>query len=46
MSYETLTYEVADHVAVLTYNRPEQRNAIGASAFKEGKVPQWPNHGL
>ncbi|MHA1538312.1 MAG: enoyl-CoA hydratase/isomerase family protein [Alphaproteobacteria bacterium] len=28
MTYETLTYEVEDHVAVLTYNRPEQRNAI------------------
>ncbi len=28
MSYETLTYEVKDHVAVLTYNRPDQNNAI------------------
>jgi enoyl-CoA hydratase len=28
MSYENLTYELDGHVAVLTYNRPEQRNAI------------------
>ncbi|MCP3934556.1 MAG: enoyl-CoA hydratase/isomerase family protein [Actinomycetia bacterium] len=28
MQFETLTYEVDDHVAVLTYNRPEQHNAI------------------
>lgn len=28
MTYETLTYELEDHVAVLTYNRPDQRNAI------------------
>jgi enoyl-CoA hydratase len=28
MSYETIVYEVKDHIAVLTYNRPEQRNAI------------------
>jgi enoyl-CoA hydratase len=27
-SYETIKYELDDHVAVLTYNRPEQRNAI------------------
>src|SRR3954471_21295886 len=26
--YETLRYEQDDHVVVLTYNRPEQRNAI------------------
>src|SRR3954449_5892200 len=28
MDYEQITYEVADHVAVLTYDRPEQRNAV------------------
>jgi hypothetical protein len=21
-------------------------HAVGASAFKEGRTPQWPNHGL
>jgi len=45
MSFETLTYEVADQVAVRAYNRPEQRKSIGASAFKEGKVSLWPKHG-
>ena len=28
MSYETLRYEQSDHVVTLTYDRPEQRNAI------------------
>src|SRR4051812_43308117 len=28
MDYETLKYERDDHVVVLTYDRPEQRNAI------------------
>ncbi|MEA2436004.1 MAG: hypothetical protein QOF65_560, partial [Thermoleophilaceae bacterium] len=28
MSYETLRYERDGHVVVLTYDRPEQRNAI------------------
>ena len=28
MEYEQITYEVDDHVAVLTYDRPEQRNAV------------------
>jgi enoyl-CoA hydratase/carnithine racemase len=28
MEYEQITYEVAEHVAVLTYDRPEQRNAV------------------
>jgi enoyl-CoA hydratase len=28
MEYRTLTYEQDDHVTVLTYNRPEQRNAV------------------
>jgi enoyl-CoA hydratase len=28
MSYSTIKYELHDHVAVLTYDRPEQRNAV------------------
>src|SRR3954447_390872 len=28
MSYDTIRYELGDHVAVLTYDRPEQRNAV------------------
>jgi len=28
LDYRTITYELDGHVAVLTYNRPEQRNAI------------------
>ncbi len=28
MRYQTIRYSVKDHVAVLTYNRPDQRNAI------------------
>ncbi len=28
MSYETIRYEVDDRIAVLTYDRPEQRNAV------------------
>ena len=28
MSYETLKYEQDEHVVVLTYNRPQQHNAI------------------
>jgi len=28
MDYKTIRYSVADHVALLTYDRPDQRNAI------------------
>lgn len=28
MDYEQISYELDDHVAVLTYDRPEQRNAV------------------
>ena len=28
MDYETLLYEQAGHVVTLTYNRPDQHNAI------------------
>jgi enoyl-CoA hydratase len=35
MKYETLIYEVNEHVAVLTYNRPSQRNAINRQMNSE-----------
>lgn len=35
MSYETIIYEVNDHIAVLTYNRPGQRNAINRQMNSE-----------
>jgi len=35
MSYETIRYEVDDHVAVLTYDRPEQRNAVSRRMNEE-----------
>ena len=36
MQYENLTYEQGDdHVVVLTYNRPDQRNAISRAMNKE-----------
>lgn len=35
MDYETITYELDDHVAVLTYDRPEQRNAISRRMNEE-----------
>jgi enoyl-CoA hydratase len=35
MGYRTITYELDDHVAVLTYNRPEQRNAISSEMNAE-----------
>ena len=35
MEYETLTYELDDHVAVLTYDRPEQRNAVSGEMNAE-----------
>jgi len=31
MTYECLIYEVADHIATLTLNRPERLNALGGS---------------
>ena len=35
MAYETLRYEQDDHVVVLTYDRPEQRNAISRQMNRE-----------
>jgi enoyl-CoA hydratase len=34
-SYETIKYELDEHVAVLTYNRPKQRNAISRQMNRE-----------
>jgi enoyl-CoA hydratase len=35
MSYETLRYEADGHVRVLTYDRPEQRNAVNRQMNRE-----------
>ena len=35
MSYEDLLYEKQDHIAVVTLNRPERLNALGATLRKE-----------
>jgi enoyl-CoA hydratase len=35
MAYETLRYERADHAVTLTYNRPEQHNAINRLMNRE-----------
>src|SRR5579884_679853 len=35
MAYETLEYEKADHVVTLTYNRPEQHNAVNQVMNRE-----------
>ena len=35
MDYDTLTYEHTDRVVTLTYNRPEQRNAINQAMNEE-----------
>jgi methylglutaconyl-CoA hydratase len=35
MAYETLTLDVADRVATLTFNRPDKRNAISAAMVEE-----------
>src|ERR671924_1148077 len=35
MDYETLLYERDDHVVTLTYNRPEQRNAVNRVMNRE-----------
>ncbi len=35
MSFETLTYEVADNVATITFNRPEAANAMSPAGAKE-----------
>jgi enoyl-CoA hydratase len=35
MRYETLRYEQADHVVTLTYDRPEQHNAVNRVMNRE-----------
>ncbi len=35
MEYRTIAYAVEDHVAVLTHDRPEQRNAISREMNRE-----------
>ena len=35
MDYETLRYERDGHVTVLTYDRPEQRNAVSQQMHGE-----------
>src|SRR3954452_6464481 len=35
MDYETLLYEQDEHVVTLTYNRPDQHNAINRTMNKE-----------
>jgi enoyl-CoA hydratase len=35
MSYETLRYDQAEHVVTLTYNRPEQHNAVNRLMNRE-----------
>jgi enoyl-CoA hydratase len=35
MDYETLTYEQVDHVVTLTYNRPDQHNAVNRTMNRE-----------
>src|SRR3990170_182236 len=35
MAYETITYEKEDGIAILTLNRPEQRNAISPQMAAE-----------
>ena len=35
MSYETLAYAQDDHVVTLTYDRPDQRNAVNRKMNEE-----------
>ena len=35
MSYNTLTFEVADNVATITLMRPDAANALNGEAFRE-----------
>jgi enoyl-CoA hydratase/carnithine racemase len=35
MRYETLRYEQAEHVVTLTYDRPEQHNAVNRVMNRE-----------
>lgn len=38
MSYETILYEVADHVATITINRPEAMNSFNRTMMEEFKA--------
>src|SRR3954453_13507918 len=35
IAYETITYEVRDHVATITLNRPERMNSIGGDMIHD-----------
>jgi len=35
VTYETILYEVTDHVAVITFNRPEKMNAVSVQMIQE-----------
>ena len=35
MAYDTVLYEVADRVATITMNRPDERNALNTQLVEE-----------
>lgn len=39
-------WDLADAAATLSMWMRKDSHSIGASAFKEGRKPEWPNHGL
>ena len=45
---QRILYEVAGHIAVITFNRPEQRNAFDAAMTQEMRAVMdqfWTNSG-